>query len=140
MDNLGARAFLLHLGIFVLFVPLIILERSKLSGPSWLKAQDPWAGKPTWAVRSIQAVGLLFFVIFFVFFFLSHAASPEIKDGDFVLNSHGDIVGYITEKDYRMLKAWELRLFASGWTCFYYAIAISWWFPRVEETPWAVDP
>jgi hypothetical protein len=45
-------------------------------------------------------------------------------------------MGYISEKDYLFLKAWELRLFASGWMFFYYAVIVNWWFPRQDE--WAV--
>ena len=131
MEKLGARAVLLHLGIFVLFFPLAILERRS-------KDLDPFRGRPRWVVRSTQMLGLLCFVIFFVFLALSHAASPEIINGAYVLNSHGKIVGYISERDYLFLKGWELRLFASGWIFFYYAIMMGWWFPRRKETPWTV--
>jgi hypothetical protein len=132
MDKLGTRAILLHVGIFALFLPLVIVER-----PS--KNVDRFAGKPRWVVRSIQMLGLLCVVVFFVFLALSHAASPEIINGAYVLNNHGKIVGYISERDYLFLKGWELRLFASGWMFFYYTIMMSWWFPRrEEEAPWTV--
>jgi hypothetical protein len=74
MDKLGARAVLLHLGIFAPFVPLAIVERRS-------KGVDPFAGRPRWVVRSIQTFGLLCVVNFFVFLALSHAASPEIING-----------------------------------------------------------
>jgi hypothetical protein len=75
-------------------------------------------------------------VVFLVFLTLSHAASPEILNGEYVLNSHGKIVGHISERDYLFLKGWELRLFASGWILVYYALMMHWWFPRQE--PWTV--
>ncbi len=131
MDKLGARAVLLHLGIFALFLPLVIVERRS-------KGVDPFAGRPRWVVRSMQILGLLCVVVFFVFLALSHAASPEIINGAYVLNNHGKIVGYISERDYLFLKGWELRLFASGWIFFYYTLMMNWWFTRREETPWTL--
>src|SRR4029077_11530358 len=71
MDKLGARAVLLHLGIFALAIPLVFVDR-------WSKGVDPFRGKPRWVVRSIQILGLLCVASFFVFLALSHAASPEI--------------------------------------------------------------
>jgi hypothetical protein len=129
MDKLGVKAVLLHLGIFALAMPLAFVER-------WGKGGDPFRGKPRWAVRTMQGFFALFVVVFFSFLILSHAASPDIVNGEYVLNNHGKIVQYISERDYRFLKGWELRLFASGWMCIYYALIIHWWFPRQE--PWTV--
>jgi hypothetical protein len=129
MDKLGPKAFLLHLGIFALGIPLVFVER-------WSKGVDPFRGKPRWVVHSMQILFTLFVVVFLVFLALSHAASPEFLNGEYVLNSHGKIIGYISERDYLFLKGWELRLFASGWIAVYYALMMHWWFPRQE--PWAV--
>jgi hypothetical protein len=129
MDKLGAKAALLHLGIFVLAIPLIFVDRTS-------RGVDPFLGKPVWAVRTMQLLFLVFLGVFVTFLLLSHAASPDILNGEYVLNSHGKIVGYISERDYRFLKGWELRLFASGWTLFYCILLIHWWFPRQDE--WTV--
>jgi hypothetical protein len=129
MDKLGGKAFLLHLGIFALAIPLVVVGR-------WSKGVNPFHGKPGWVLRSFQVLFLLFVAVFFAFLALSHAASPEIINGEYVLNSHGKIVAHISEKDYLFLKGWELRLFASGWTLGYYALMMYWWFPRREE--WTV--
>ena len=124
----GPKMFLLHLGIFVLAIPLILIERSS--------RVDVYRGKPRWAVRSMQAVFLLFICVFLTFLIMSHATTPDIVNGQYVLNSHGKVVGYISEKQYLSLRGWESRLFASGWMCFYWALAIQWWFPRQDE--WTV--
>jgi len=129
MDNLGGKAFLLHLGIFALFIPLIFVDR-------WSNGVDPFRGKPRWVLRSMQILFLLFVVVFFTLLALSHAASPEIINGEYVLKSHGTMVRHISERDYLFLKGWELRLFASGWILAYFATMMHWWFPRQEE--WAV--
>ena len=129
MNKLGGRAFLLHLGIFVLFIPLVIADR-------WSKGVDPFRGKPRWVLRSMLGLFLWFVVVFFSFLALSHAAMPDIINGEYVLNSHGKIVGHISERDYLFLKAWELRLFASGWMLAYFAAMMHWWYPRQDE--WTV--
>jgi hypothetical protein len=46
MDKLGAKALLLHLGIFARGIPLVFVER-------WSKGVDPFRGKPGWVVRSL---------------------------------------------------------------------------------------
>ena len=79
---------------------------------------------------------LLFVVVFFSFLALSHAAMPDIINGQYVLNSHGKIVGEITERQYLFLKGWELRLFASGWILAYFTAMMDWWFPPQDE--WTV--
>jgi hypothetical protein len=84
----------------------------------------------------MQILFLLFVVVFFSFLALSHAASPAIIDGEYVLNNHGKIVEHISERNYLFLKGWELRLFASGWTLAYFAMMMHWWFPRKDE--WTV--
>jgi hypothetical protein len=129
MDKLGAKVFLLHLGIFAIAIPLVVVER-------WSRGVNPFRGKPRWVLRSFQILFVLFVAVFFTFLALSHAASPEVFNGEYVLNSHGKIVGHISERDYLFLKGWELRLFASGWIVAYYAMMMYWWFPRQDE--WTV--
>ena len=58
MDKLGTKVFLLHLGVFALGIPLVVIER-------WSKGVDPFRGKPHWATRSMQILFLLFVVVFF---------------------------------------------------------------------------
>jgi hypothetical protein len=129
LDKLGAKAFLLHLGIFALVIPLAVVERSS-------KGVNEIGGRPRWVARSIQLLFLLSAMVFLVFLALSHAAAPEIINGEYVLNNHGKIIGVISEREYLVLKGWELRLFASGWMAFYYALMMDWWFPHRE--PWSV--
>jgi hypothetical protein len=129
MERLGVRAFLLHLGLFAFFIPLIGVER-------WSKGVDPFRGRPRWVIRCVQMLFLLFIVVFLAFLAMSHAASPDIINGEYVLNSHGKIIEHISERDYLFLKGWELRLFASGWVLTYFAVMMLWWYPRQDE--WTV--
>jgi hypothetical protein len=112
---------------------LISLEHFTL----WVDSHsDPFRGKPRLVLRSMQVLFLLFVAVFFSFLALSHTASPDIINGEYVLNSHGKIVGHISERHYLFLKGWELRLFASGWILAYFTAMMNWWFPRQDE--WTV--
>jgi len=77
LDKLGAKAFLLHLGIFALGIPLSLIGQ-------WSKGVNPFRGKPRWVVRTMQILFLLFVAFFFVFLILSHAAAPDIINGEYV--------------------------------------------------------
>jgi hypothetical protein len=80
MDKLGTKVFLLHLGIFALFIPVVGVER-------WSKGVDPFRGRPRWVIRSMQILFRLFVVVFFTFLALSHAACPEIINGERAIRS-----------------------------------------------------
>jgi hypothetical protein len=129
MDSLSRWAFVLHIGVFILLLPMYAVEYSSIKDRTFF-----WAGfaqgVPKWVVRSIKLLGL-FFIFHFVWFLVqSHAASPELKNGGFVLNNHGQIVKVLTQSEYLKLKGEELRLFATGWMFFYFVPTMYWWFPQ----------
>ena len=130
---------LVHAGTFVFALPLIFLDKFKGKPHRFSRSELATSSKPKW-VRTTQMILFVLFLIFFAaFLVMGHGAAPDIKDGDYVLNSHGTIVGYISEKEYRLLKASEMRLFASGWLLVYFSLMVGWWFPKKTDTPWTVD-
>ena len=139
MDGMFRWAMLLHAGVFALVLPMYAVEYSAIKNSKYLW-DTIWRGLPKWAVRAIQIGGLFFAAHFVLFLVQSHAASPEIINGEYVLNSHGHIVKELTESQYRWLKGSELRLFATGWLSFYLALALYWWFPRRATTQGATTP
>jgi len=139
LNRLGLKVLLLHAGIFGLGLPLIAAEKIRARAHRLTPRELNPGRKPPWLNHISVGLFLLFLVMFFSFLLVSHAATPDIKDGEYVLNSHGRIIGYISEKDYFWLKAWELRFFASGWLCLYFRLMIDWWFPTYLETPWTVE-
>jgi len=92
-------------------------------------------GKPPWIISGIHAPGVFFAAHFILFLVLSHAASPEIVNGQFVLSDHSSIKEILTEHEYLRLKADELRLFATLWMFFYFATTAYWWFPSHRSSP-----
>ncbi len=131
MDAFPIWVIAIHMGIVIFWVPMCVLEYGSLKDRSFF-----WKGfshgKPKWVVPTIKLLGLLFAVHFLLFLIESHAASPQIKDGQYILDNHGQTLRLITQSEYLHLKATELRLFATGWICFYSVSLAYWWFPRLR--------
>ena len=129
MDGIFRWAIVLHVGIFVLLLPMYGVEYTALKNRSFF-----WKGfaqaMPRWVVPCVKVLGVFFFVHFVLFLVQSHAAAPEIKNGEYVLNDHGRLVKILTQGEYLGLKGAELRLFATAWMFFYFVPAMYWWFPR----------
>ena len=133
MDEMFRWVMLLTVGVFPLVIPMYAVEYSAIKNSKFLW-DAIWRGLPKWAVRATQIVFLFFAAHFVLFLVQSHAASPEIINGQYVLSNHGQIVKELTESQYKWLKGSELRLFATGCLSFYLALALYWWFPRRAST------
>jgi hypothetical protein len=101
--------WLLHVGCFVAFVPLI--------------GKNPWndvfGTLPNWGKL---LVGLLFAyaVVNIVLFFLRTAGgSPAILDGRYVMHDHGTIIRELSADEYHLQEAYELRGFSGHWMFIY---------------------
>jgi hypothetical protein len=128
LDKLGAVTFMLHGGIFALFLAQFLSDKK-------LRPMNPYSAAPPF-VRSIgAALGTIFVVVFIAFFLMSRAASPQVLNGEFVLNAHGKIVAHISEHEYLVLKGWELRIFATLWMFFYFTLMTGWLFGSPDTTP-----
>jgi hypothetical protein len=129
MNSLAQRAIILHVGVFLFLLPMFALEWRGLNERTFF-----WKGfaetMPTWVVPAIKVIGLFCMAHFVVFLVQSRMASPEIVNGEYVLNNHGQIVRVLTHGEYLRLKGAELRLFASAWMFFYFVPTMYWWFPR----------
>jgi hypothetical protein len=132
MDSIGRWAIVLHIGIFVLLLPMYAVEypavRQRIFFPKGFAR-----GMPEWVVPGIKLLALFFAVHFVLFLMQSHASAPEIKNGEYVLSDHGKIVKTLTQAEFYKLKDAELRLFATGWMFFYFVPMAYWRFPRTEQ-------
>ena len=68
----------------------------------------------------IIAVGGLFyaFINFGLFMFTQHGTA-FIKNGQYVLESHGHFIKNLNEAEYRYYRSGELRVFSGHWIAFY---------------------
>src|SRR5580698_1764834 len=116
MESIAYAAIVLHGGIFVTLLATSVVQYK--DHPFWrsnrIKPPKPVA-------RAMTVLALFFAFHFFLFLVQSHGAAPAIRDGEYVLNNHGHIIGVITQAEFVKLKAAELRLFATGWIFFYFA-------------------
>lgn len=133
MDNPNRWVIAVGIGPFILLAPMWATNYAALRDRSFF-----WKGfsqgMPKWVVPAIKLLGLFFIIHFLLFLIESHAASPEIKGGQYVLDNHGQILKLLTQSEYRHLKSAELRLFATGWIFFYFVPLMFWWFPRHRKT------
>jgi hypothetical protein len=117
MDSISRLAIVLHLGVFMLMLPMFAVEYPGLVNRSFF-----WKGfkqgRPRWVVPGVNVLGVFFMLHFVLFLVQSHAAAPEIINGQYVLNNHGQIVKVLTQSEYSTLKGAELRIFATGWMFF----------------------
>ncbi|MEN2400167.1 hypothetical protein GKZ90_0010285 [Flavobacterium sp. MC2016-06] len=122
--------WLLHIGIFVVWLPIVLdlknneeLQAYQQSGI--LNRIKPMAfykivfkETPTW--MAIIAIGGFFYaVINFMLFMFSQIGTPDIKNGQFILQNHGQLIKTLTEQEYHHYKANEVRGFSGHWIAFY---------------------
>lgn len=126
--------WLLHIGIFVVFVPAVF-ELNKNESIKELRKANKKPGSfelykiifqntPNW-LKIIAIAGFLYAVINFLFFMATQGGSPSIKDGQYVLQNHGNILKVLTETEYTHYRANEIKGFSGHWLAFYgFAAAI----------------
>jgi hypothetical protein len=132
MDAIAGWAIVLHIGIFVLLLPMCVVEYSALKQRTFF-LKGFARGMPKWVVPGVKLLVLFFAIHFVLFLMQSHAAAPEIRNGEYVLNDHGRIIKALTQSEYYALKGAELRLFTAGWMFFYFVLTAYWWFPRTRQ-------
>jgi hypothetical protein len=108
----------LHVGIFVVFVPFVLMSRKVLgTNPSVAQIRETFPG---WVV-AVGGVIFAYAIINFLLFMVgTHGGSPSIHDGKFILQDHGRLIREITASEYASFKANEIRGFSGHWLVFYF--------------------
>jgi hypothetical protein len=122
--------WLLHIGIFAVWISAIREltknEEFQAFQQSGMLNKMDYLGfykiifkqTPTWL--TIIAIGGIFYAfINFMLFFISQIGTPDIKDGQYILHSHGQLIKTLTEQEYHHYKANEVRGFSGHWLAFY---------------------
>jgi hypothetical protein len=122
--------WLLHIGIFVVWLPTVFilknntdLEELRRSGSLHPAKQikflkTTFQKKLTWMV-TIAILGFVYAIINFLLFILSQPGTPEIKDGHYILQNHGQLIKNLTENEYYHYRANQTRGFSGHWIAFY---------------------
>ena len=110
--------FLLHLVIFILFIPLVFIDRvlPKTNSKSDIV--------PVWMRGCYLVIGA--YVLFnFLYFLMNAAGNPEIDGGRYFLKNHGVVIRELTLQEYNAESARVLHGFSGHWLIFYFYIACS---------------
>jgi len=125
--------WVLHMGIFVLFIPMLIVQGVKPKKDYWNKLL---ADMPRWAGYALKFFFVYVPINFLLFIFLARGGVPEERDGKYVLNNHGTITRELSEVEYEWQKAYVLRGFSGHWMIFYLAAALVLLYKKSEpESP-----
>ena len=131
-DDLNLWVALLVVGALALQIPIPFLEHSWTEDRRlfWKRL---WQGMPRWASVCVNLFWLIAIAHLLWFFVRSEVAIPIVKEGQYVLSSHGRIRRVLTEQEYFTLRAADLRVFAAFMIACYVTPMLYWWFPRMRS-------
>jgi len=127
-------AWMLHIGVFIVFVPYVFARRKTLGArPTLTRIRAQF---PDWVV----AIGLCLFAYTIANFllFMLHAApngNPEIQEGKYLLVNHGRIVREVTATEYASLRSQQIRGFSGHWMFFYFVSSAYFLLRKREPSP-----
>jgi hypothetical protein len=132
LESVFPWGILLVLGLFALFISMYALEYPASRAPTFF-LKGFARGMPTWVApcsRLLQVIGIAQLV-----WFAAHSGwgVPTILDGQYVLDSRGQILKVLTKAEYLTLKEAEQRMFAAMVAAFYFVPMMYWWFRGNEQ-------
>jgi hypothetical protein len=122
--------WLLHIGIFVVWLPVVLdlkknTELQEYQQSGMLKKMNPigffkiiFKETPTW-MTIIAVAGFFYAFINFMLFLATQSGTLDVKDGQYILQNHGQLIKILTEQEYHHYKANEIRGFSGHWILFY---------------------
>jgi hypothetical protein len=110
--------WLLHVGIFVVFLPLVIVLRRDFGAKPSLKQIG--ATLPRWLIVVGALIIVYAFANFLAFMMGSEGGSPGMEDGKYVLLNHGTLIRELTAAEYVRFQANIVRGFSGHWLVFFY--------------------
>ena len=138
---------ILHFGIFVVWIPTVLNMREspeikEFEQQSFFKKMNPvtfvkiiFKHTPTW-ITTIAMIGFYYAFLNFALFAFTQHGTPDIKDGQYVLQNHGVTTQTLTEQEYHHFKANEIKGFSGHWIAFYgLATALLFPFRKENKTP-----
>jgi hypothetical protein len=116
--------WLLHVGIFVVWVPTILKLKNnpEIKNKTFINPRVflrvLFKESPTWLII-IAAIGFFYAGFNFSLFMVSQPGVPDVMQGQYVLQNHGQIVKTLTETEYYHALANQTRGFSGHWLAFY---------------------
>ena len=131
--------WVLHIGVFVVWIPMIIQinnnsELKAFQKSSMFNRINPigflriiFKKTPVW-LALISACGLIYAIVSFLMVMGSQPGIPDIRDGQYILQNHGQLIKTLTEDEYHHHEAIVMRSFSGHWIAFY-GIATAFLYP-----------
>jgi len=129
--TLFPKIWLMHFGCLIGGVPITLILRQRL-GKNY-SINDISSILPRWAFILLMAAFFYAIANFVMFIILSEGGSPLIREGKFVLQSHGTFIRELTENEYHIQRAYVMRCFSGFWLLIY-LLQVLYFFFRVPET------
>ncbi len=85
---------------------------------------------PSWVAPGEWVLAITALVHLACFFLHSGWGVPAIRDGQYVIDSHGQILRALTQQEYLMLKREALRMIAAMMISIYFVPMMYWWHRR----------
>lgn len=123
---------LLCIGMMLLFAPIFVLEYPESRAPSFFyqgfaRGMPRWVSPCEWILALIALTQVIWFAL------QSGPGVPAVQDGQYVIESRGQILRVISEAEYLGLKEAALRMFSAMMVSFYYVPMAYWWFRRNDN-------
>jgi len=127
----GSPVWLLHVGMFVVFVPMFFSIRMEFGRRP--KMRELLSLFPPRARAALVAAMLYTVFNFLAFFVLSEGGTPEIRNNQFVLMNHGKLIRNLSRDEYLTFKRYEVRGFSGHGIFFYLVPTLYFLFGRPPE-------
>lgn len=123
---------LLFIGVVVVLLPVFLLEYPTSREPTFFyngfaKGLPAWVAPCVWILQLVALAQFTWLLYHFGF------GVPAIRDGEYVIESRGQILQVISTAEYIALgKAW-LRMILTIVASFYFVPMMYWWFRRESQ-------
>ena len=120
---------LLCAGMMLLFVPVYILEYPNSRSPTFFYKEFA-NGMPKWVTPCEWILALIALMQIIWFALHSGLGVPAFQDGQYVIESRGQVLKVISDAEYLALKGAGLRMFAAMLVSLYFVPMMYWSFRR----------
>jgi hypothetical protein len=121
------RAWPLHIGIFLVFIPMLLMQRRRSGTARPRSLPEAFPHAPRWMVLAVGALGAYAVVNFVAGMLLLGAFSGEKivdQNGQHVALRNRAVARTVGEAEYQQHQAREVRLFSGHWMLFYWVAAV----------------
>lgn len=131
VEPLRPFAAFAFIGVFLVFAPFILLgsRAEKRDAAAWTKTMRC---APRWLNGALVVLFLYVAFNFVTMLNTNSSASPTVKDGKYVLQSHGAVVRVLSPAEYAQAVAYDMRLW-TGHPLVLYAAACGYLYAMKRE-------